>query len=85
MVHDKLHVNELMSRDLLCFPPVTKLSDVAHMLRSTTHGAFPVTQDAVIGVANKDPISLQGIVTRINVLRMIQRKIGFLYKVRFLC
>jgi len=84
MVHDKLKVEEMMTQDLICLPPVIKLGDLARVLRSTTHGAFPVSPDAMLGEINRDPISLQGIVTRINVLRMIQRNVGILHKSEFI-
>eukprot|EP00210_Caulerpa_lentillifera_P000973 g938.t1 len=78
MVHDKLKVEELMTKDLVCLPPVVKLADLTHVLRSTTHGAFPVSNEAKTGLINSDPFSLQGLVTRIQLLRMIQRRIGIL-------
>lgn len=78
MVHDKLEVQEMMSREMICLPPVVKLSDLAHVLRSTTHGAFPVSEDARIGEHTSGPFSLLGLVTRINVLRMLQRRVGIL-------
>ena len=84
MVHDKLKVKEMMTQDLVCLPPVVKLCDLAHILQSTTHGAFPITIDANVGEMNTEPFSLQGLVTRINLLRMIQRRIGILHMSEFL-
>lgn len=77
MLHDKLKVKQIMSDELVCLPPAVKLSELAHILRSTTHGAFPVTTDAVGMGTNRDGIDLEGVVTRIQLLRMVQNRVGF--------
>ncbi|GMH33746.1 hypothetical protein BSKO_01580 [Bryopsis sp. KO-2023] len=80
MVHDKLSVEELMSEELVCLPPVVQLSDLMYILRSTTHGGFPVSGNAVPGQLCEQPVDLDGLVTRIQLLRMCQNRIGFIKK-----
>lgn len=81
MVHDKLTVKELMSGELVYLPPVIKLADLASILRSTTHGGFPVSLDATAGHYFEGPVDLDGLVTRIQLLRMCQNRIGLIRKV----
>lgn len=70
-----------MSGDLVYLPPVIKLADLASILRSTTHGGFPVSLNATAGHYCEGPVDLDGLVTRIQLLRMCQNKIGFIRKV----
>lgn len=77
MLQDKLRVKQIMSDELVCLPPAVKLSELAHILRSTTHGSFPVATDAIGMGTNRDGIDLEGVVTRIQLLRMMQNRVGF--------
>ncbi|GMH42780.1 hypothetical protein BSKO_10699 [Bryopsis sp. KO-2023] len=83
MIQDKLRVKELMSDEMVCLPPAVKLTELAHILRNTTHGAFPVTNDAVGGGVNRQGINLEGVVTRIQLLRMMQNRVGFIQEEEF--
>lgn len=77
MLHDKISVNEIMVKDLICLQPIISLKDVIRFLRSSKHGAFPVSHEAIVNNINVDPISLRGLITRIQLLRMLQNRIGF--------
>jgi hypothetical protein len=45
MVNDKLTASELATTALVALPPLVLLRDLADMLRSCRHQAFPVTTD----------------------------------------
>ena len=45
MVNDKLTVSELASTALVALPPIVQLRQLAEILRSCRHAAFPVTPD----------------------------------------
>ena len=82
MVHDELSVNELMSTEMVCLPPVIRISDLARALRSFSHGGFPISSDAECPVrASKRPIPIDGLITRSELLKLLQMRIGFTTKV----
>lgn len=83
MVHDKLTVQDLMSEELTTIPPVIKLVDLAHTLRTTTHGGFPISLDAATRMGSDMSFELDGLVTRIQLLRMCQNRVGLIKKVCF--
>lgn len=45
MVNDKLTVSELATTALVALPPLVQLRELAAVLRSCRHAAFPVTPD----------------------------------------
>lgn len=80
MVHDKLMVKDLMSEEMVFLTPVIKLSELAEILRSTTHGGFPVSLNAASNPYCDGPVGLDGHVTRIQLLRMCQNRVGLIKK-----
>lgn len=82
MVHDELSVNELMSTEMVCLPPVIRISALAATLRRFSHGGFPISSEAECPVrATKSPIPIDGLITRSELLKLLQMRIGFITKV----
>lgn len=81
MVHDELTVAELMSGDMVCVPPIMRISDVVSTLTKFPHGGFPVSRQATQPIGPvPGPVTIDGVITRSLLLRMLQRRVGFIPK-----
>ncbi|CAD7703645.1 unnamed protein product [Ostreobium quekettii] len=81
MVHDELSVNELMSTEMVCLPAVIKVRELATALRTFSHGGYPVSSEAEVPVAAAtSPMRIDGLIARPLLLRLLQRRLGFIKK-----
>eukprot|EP01023_Acetabularia_acetabulum_P047480 TRINITY_DN50035_c0_g1_i1.p1 TRINITY_DN50035_c0_g1~~TRINITY_DN50035_c0_g1_i1.p1 ORF type:complete len:360 (+),score=45.71 TRINITY_DN50035_c0_g1_i1:18-1097(+) len=81
MLSDKLQVGDICESRVVAIIPAPSLRMVVDMLNGCTHGTIPITQDLKykLGeppVANTQ-FALEGVVQRIQLLKIIKFKIGF--------
>ncbi|CEF99187.1 Chloride channel, voltage gated [Ostreococcus tauri] len=72
---DKLRVNEAMADDLVTLQPVMPISDLLQVLTTTSHGAYPVTEQPPAYAGEE--FELHGSITRNLLLKMLLHRISF--------
>ncbi len=93
MISEKLDVQEIMTSDLVCLPPVPTVGRVVQVLKTCKHSAFPVLQDEGVEVegdegegsdseSESDGLgrtkNMVGYIFRAQLLTMLDKGIGFL-------
>jgi len=87
MISEKLDVQEIMTSDLVCLPPVTTVGQVVQVLKTCKHSAFPVLEKEmdVFGDSARDEggfptRNMVGYIFRSQLLNMLDKGIGFVRK-----
>ena len=76
MAADKLSVGELAATQVTALPPVLRVGDAVTALRSSGHGAFPISPNTGGAAREGGAFELHGVLARATLVRLLEGRVG---------